>query len=129
MRKIIWAFKSVSFLGYLLGASLFLVCIVFAAQIVRLAPLTYSVKSTNTTVNGTATALPTTSLAGRESIALYNSNASTTTVFIGASDVTANNGFPLTSSAPALTIDVDDSVVVYGIVSSGTADIRTLEAK
>lgn len=117
---------------------IFLVCLIglvlvigisYAEQIVRIAPLTLSIKSTNTTVNGTATALPATALVGRETIAIYNSNASTVTVYIGGSDVNATNGFPLTSSCPAISLDLDNTVPVYGIVSSGTADIRTIEAK
>lgn len=102
---------------------------VFADNIVRLAPLTISIKSSATTITTSATPIPATALAGRESIAIINNDVLTTTVYIGGSDVTTANGFPLNSTTPSITLDLDDSVVVYGIVSAGTADIRALEAK
>jgi len=107
---------------------LFIASSVYAAQVVRLAPLTYSVKSTSVTVTTTATKLPTTPLAGRESVAI-RLNSTTDVVFIGADDVTAVAGFRLDSSVPAITLDLDSSVDVYGITSSGSADCRVLEAK
>lgn len=103
--------------------------IAYAAIDVRLVPLKYSIKSNTTTVAGGATAIPATALVGRESIAIYNVTNATETVWIGADDVTSANGFPLTSSAPAITIDVDDSVVVYAISDGTSCDVRTLEAK
>lgn len=108
---------------------LFVCSLACADPVVRIAPLTYSIQAINTTVNTTATAIPTTALGGRESIAIYNNDASTVTVYIGGASVNASNGFPLTSSAPAVTLDLDDSVTIYAIVASGTADIRTIEAK
>lgn len=115
----------------LLGILLLSVCSITYAQIqnVRVVPMTLSIKSTAIAVDSIADKLPTTALVGRESIAIYNNSASTVTVYVGGSDVTTSNGFPLTSSCPAITIDVDDTVVVYGIVASGTADTRVLEAK
>ena len=102
--------------------------VLYAVQVVRIAPLTYSIANNTTTVTTTATALPATALAGRENITI--SLASTTdTVYIGGSTVTVANGTPLDSSRPAISLDVDDSVVMYGIVSAGTADVRTLEVK
>jgi hypothetical protein len=115
---------SILIVGFILAIG-----ISYAEQIVRIAPLTISIKSTNTTVNATATALPATALVGRENIAIYNNDAATTTVYIGGSDVTTTNGFPLTTSCPAISLDLDNTVIMYGIVASGTADVRTLEAK
>lgn len=106
-----------------------LVGIIYAETIVRIAPLTLSIKSSNTTVNTTATAIPTIALVGRESVAIYNINATTTTVYIGNSDVNSTNGFPLTSSCPSISLDLDNTVIIYAIVASGTADLRTVEAK
>ena len=116
------------FLIYIFIVIILTVGVVYASQVVRIAPLTYSAKSSTTTVTTSATALPATALAGREAIAIYNTTAATVTVYIGGSDVTTSNGFPLTSSAPAITVDVDDSVVIYGICAS-SADVRTLEVK
>lgn len=101
---------------------------VYAIQTFRLAPLTYSIVSNTTTVTTSATALPNTPLVGRESLAI-RLNATTDTVCIGGSNVTTANGFCLDSSIPSITLDLDDTVVVYGIIGSGTADVRTLEIK
>jgi hypothetical protein len=120
MRKIL----SICLIGLILAAG-----IVYAEQIVRIAPLTYSIKSTTTTVGGIATAIPATALVGRENIAIYNVDSATETVWIGASDVTSANGFPLTSSCPAITLDIDDSVIIYAISDGTNVNIRTLEAK
>jgi hypothetical protein len=100
-----------------------------AESIVRIAPLTYSIKSNTTTVTTSATAIPATALVGRESITIRNIDSGTTTVYVGGSDVTTANGYPLDSANPAISIDIDDSVVIYGIVSAGTASVRSLEAK
>ncbi len=117
---------------------IFLICLIgiiliigisYAEQIVRIAPLTISIKSINITVGTSATALPTTSLVGREVIAIRNNEASTKTIFIGDSDVSTTNGFPLDSSCPSITLDLDSSVTIYGVVASGTCDVRVLEAK
>ncbi len=103
--------------------------VVHATDYVRVLALTYSVKSSTVTCNNTtALALPTTALKGRSSVAI-RLNATTDTVYIGGSDVNSTNGFPLDSSVPAITMDVDASVTVYGISASGTAVIRVLEAK
>lgn len=115
------------------GISVFIVLVlvvsVFAAQLVRLQPLTTSVVSTTTSVTNSATKIPATALVGREVIAIYNVDASTRSVFIGDENVTVANGFPLTSIAPAIALDLDSSVDVYAIVASGTNDVRTLEIK
>ncbi len=95
---------------------------------VKILPLTYSVQSSTTTVTNSATALPTTALIGRNSIAI-RLNDTTDTVYLGGSDVTTANGFALDSSIPSITIDIDESVTIYGIVSAGSASVRTLEAK
>ncbi len=109
--------------------ALLLICsTVYAITTVKVAPMTYSVASTNITVTTTATLLPTTALAGRESVALRLDDTSDT-IYIGGSDVTATNGFQLDSSVPAITLDADDTVALYGIVSTGTAVIKVLEAK
>ena len=114
---------------FIVGFILFtLVTAVYAINTVKVQSMTYGIKSTAITIGTSATALPTTALAGREAIAIYNDDASSVSVYIGASDVTTSNGFPLTSSAPAITLDLDSSVTVYGICAS-SADVRVLEAK
>jgi hypothetical protein len=103
--------------------------VALAVQRVSILPLTIGLGNNTTTVTGTATAIPATALVGRESIAIFNVDNSTETVWIGDSNVTSANGFPLTSSNPAISIDVDDSVVIYAISDGTSVDVRTLEAK
>lgn len=100
----------------------------YAIERVSILPLTIGIVNNTTTVGTNPTALPATALAGRESIAI-RLQTTTDTVYLGDSSVTTANGFTLDSSVPAVTIDIDDSVIIYGIVSAGTADVRTLEAK
>lgn len=108
---------------------LFLASPLTAETIVRIAPLTVKVLSSMTTVTGTAGKVPATALAGRESIALYNVDNATETVWCGDSTVTSANGFPLTSSAPAISLDLDSSVDVYCISDGTSVDVRSLESK
>lgn len=60
----------------------------------------------------------------RKSILIYNND--TTSIFIGDSGVTINDGFEL---APLESIYLVDTEAFYGIVSAGTADIRYLEVE
>lgn len=110
------------FVGVVLG-------VVFASESVHILPLQKGIIATTTTVTNEATPLPATALAGRDVIALYNKDASDTTIYIGHATVTVNNGYPLTATNPAIAIDIDEGVVVYGIVATGEAEIRTLEVK
>ena len=101
----------------------------YAVQVVSLQPLTIQILSTTTTVTGTAGKVPATPLAGRANIAIFNVDNSTETVWCGHSSVTSSNGFPLTSSNPAISLDLDDSVDVYCISDGTSVDVRALESK
>jgi len=101
----------------------------YATEIVRIAPLTIQIKSSTTTVAGTAAKVPAVGLVGRESIALYNVTNATESVWCGGSDVSAANGFPLTSSSPAVSLDLDDSVDIFCISDGSNVDVRSLEVK
>ena len=116
-------------IGSIIVITLFVVGLAYAIQTVDILPLMLGIKSTTTTVADTATAIPTTALKGRKSIAIRNNQAATVIVYIGGSDVTTANGFPLDSTCPSITIDADDAIVVYGIVASGTGNVRAIEAK
>lgn len=101
-----------------------------AINVVKVMPMHYKVQATNVGIGTTAVALPTTAMVGRESIAITNLSASTLTVYIGQSGIGTSNGFPLNSSTPSVSLDLDDSVAVYGIgTTAGPADVRILEAK
>jgi hypothetical protein len=77
-----------------------------------------------TTVNTTATIIPSTAASGRRSIEVYNNGSNT--VFLGNSSVTTSTGMPLVAGGNKA-YDLDDSVVLYGITASGSSDVRSLE--
>jgi len=83
-----------------------------------------AIRQSVVTVEATATKLPATPLARRLSIVFIN--LGTTPVYIGDSSVTAVNGFPIYPRA-VMRIEIEDSIDIYGIVSSGTAEVRVLE--
>lgn len=58
-------------------------------------------------------------------VALYNAGAAI--VYVGGSDVTTANGYPVGAGSygPGVELAVDESL--YGIVASGTCDVRVLE--
>ena len=105
-----------------------LTSVIAAPTKVDIIALTYSIISSTRTVGATATAIPATPLKGRRTITI-RLNDTTDTVYIGHSGVTTANGFALDSSCPAISLDLDDGVIVYGIVSAGTADVRCIEVK
>lgn len=75
-------------------------------------------------VASTATDLVAADLANRKRILIQN--ASTKRVYIGNSSVTTSNGIEL-SPGSALELDAAAAVDLYGIVASGTADVRIME--
>lgn len=87
-------------------------------------PISATLTPTSTTVGVTATLLPATALAGRRSVVVHNSGS--VTVFLGPSSVTTANGLPIAPNEK-ISLDINASVLLYGIVSSGSADVRTLE--
>jgi len=82
-------------------------------------------KTQAVTVGNTATALPTTPLANRKSIAVRN-NSGTVTIYVGGSDVTTANGYPVLPYE-GLPFNMSSGALLYGITASGTADVRVLE--
>lgn len=107
---------------------LLLVTAVYADQEVGILPLKTKVLSSNLTATSVASAIPTTALTGRRSVAICNNSASTVTAYIGASNVSSSNGFPLSSSNPCISLDVSSAVALYAVTASSTADLRVLEA-
>ena len=87
-------------------------------------PITGVILETATTVTTTATTIPATALTNRRTILVYNNGS--VTVFLGSSTVTTANGVPLAPAAEK-NLELDDGVVLYGRVASGTADVRSLE--
>lgn len=85
------------------------------------------VLSTAMTATGTAAALPTTPIANRRSLMIFN-NDSTLTVFIGGVGLTASNGLPVLAQTYSPSIDAGKNMILYVITSGGSVNIRVLEA-
>lgn len=100
-----------------------------ADTIVRIAPLTVQIKSTETSIVGTAEAIPNTALVGRENIVIYNSSHATETIWCGDSSVTSSSGIPLDGTTPSMSLDVDSSVVTYCISDGSAVSVRSIETK
>jgi hypothetical protein len=76
-------------------------------------------------VSSSALPLPANPLEFRRALVIHNNGGST--LYIGGSNVTTANGFPLAANEK-ISIDIqnNESVTVYGI-SAGTSDVRLLE--
>lgn len=94
---------------------------------INLNPLRGFVKSTAITVGTTATPLPSTALAFRRSIVVYN-NDSTNTLYLGGSDVSTAQGTPVPPLSYSPPFDAGVKMIVYGIVAAATINVRVLEA-
>lgn len=81
-------------------------------------------KSTVMNVLSTATPIPATPLTQRRSFSFYND--SDNTVYIGGSDVTSVNGFPILAGTYSPPIEAGEHMIVYGIASSSSS-IRVFE--
>ena len=89
--------------------------------------LSGTVHSTTTTVKATLTPLPGYGvLDNRRAIVFYN-NSDNTTVYIGGSVVTKDNGLPIEAKSFSPSFDSGPLQKWYGITSSGTADVRCVE--
>ena len=94
---------------------------------INLNPLRGIVHPTTTTVSSSLTTLPSYGvLENRRAIIFYN-NSSTITVFIGGSTVTTSNGLPIDPKSFSPSFDSGPRQVWYGVTTSGTADVRTVE--
>lgn len=84
-------------------------------------------KTTAVTVGTGLTALPAYGqLNNRRSIIIFN-NSAATTVYVGGSDVSSSNGLPVLAQAYSPAIDAGVNMIVYGVVASGSADVRVME--
>ena len=98
----------------------------FAQDKVDIVALRNGITQGTVTVGTSATAIPSSNLSGRRVIIIVN--ISTSNIFIGNNVVTTSNGYQLYSQQ-SVSMDISDAVTVYGIVSSGTAEVRYLEAR
>ena len=84
-------------------------------------------KTTSVTVRTTLTKLPSYGvLNNRRTMILFN-NSSTVTVYVGGSDVTTTNGMPILAQSYSPAIDAGVYMIIYGVTSSSTADVRVME--
>lgn len=78
------------------------------------------------TVGGSAQAIPANPYEYRRAIAIYN-ESTTASVYIGGSNVTTSNGFPILPGEK-FSIDISARGIIYAIASSSVS-IRILEVK
>ena len=83
-----------------------------------------AIKPTAVTVGATATAIPATARKGRKSILVKN--VGDASVYFGDDTVTTANGYPVAANG-ILELDLGENVVLYGIVATGTQEVRILE--
>jgi len=86
-----------------------------------------------TQVGTTAGAVPATAMTNRKGIFVFNAESSGTYVYLGNSDVTANEtagtgGFKLDGGS-TMFLTLDGSCTLYGRAASGTVTVHTLEVK
>jgi hypothetical protein len=89
-------------------------------------PLRGFAKSNAVTVPTTAVPLPGEVLAYRRGIVIYNNDASKT-LYIGGSDVTTANGMPVPPLSWSPPLDAGPKLIVYGITTATTINVRVLE--
>jgi len=83
-----------------------------------------TIRASAVSVGTTATALPAAALASRRRVIVQNLGA--TTVYLGGTSVTAAAGLAVRPEG-AIALDLLETAALYGIVASGTADVRVLE--
>ncbi len=81
-------------------------------------------QSSNVTVASTPTALPSTPLANRRTLILYNNSANT--IYLGGADVNTTNGLPVVATSFSPAIDAGANMIIYAIADSDS-ETRVLE--
>lgn len=98
----------------------------YASQKVEVESLRLGVVVSNVSVAQTATALPVTALKGRKTILITNNTDEK--LYLGDSSVATNTGLPI-ELGQTFAADITENIVIYGIVASGTSDIRVMELR
>lgn len=93
---------------------------------ININPLRGFAKSRNVTVSTTPAPLPDEVLSYRRSLVAYN-NSSTETLYVGGSDVSGTNGMPVPPKSYSPAFDAGPRMIVYGVVATGSIDVRVLE--
>lgn len=92
---------------------------------ININPLRGFAKSRTVTITTSITPLPEEVLSNRRSLVIYNN--SDQTIYVGGSDVTTSNGLPVPAGTFSPAFDSGPRMIIYGIVASSTAEVRTLE--
>lgn len=94
---------------------------------ININPLRGFIKTTAATVTTTLTTLPSYGvLDNRRAILIYNNSSNT--IYVGGSDVTATNGMPVPASSYSPILDAGIKMIIYGIASTGSNNVRVMEA-
>ena len=91
-------------------------------DVARLPDKGATIAASNVSVGTTETSLASAS-ASRLSVGLYNNGSAT--VFVGPTGVTTSTGFPIPAGG-ALFLDQGATAQVFGIVASGTVNVRVI---
>ena len=83
-----------------------------------------TIRQSAVTIADSPTKIPATPLANRRSLFLRNNG--TATIFLGDDAVTTTDGYPLKPNE-SLPMNIEDDLDVYGIVASGTQNLRIFE--
>lgn len=93
---------------------------------ININPLRGFVHTTAATVTTNLTTLPTYGvLDNRRSIIVFNNSIQT--IYIGGSDVTISNGLPVPKNTYSPPLDAGPRMILYGMVSAGSSDVRVME--
>jgi hypothetical protein len=82
------------------------------------------ITGSSTWVGVTPTVIPSSNLSNRKSMSLRHNGGSI--VYLGASSVTSGAGYPF-YNGETMDIDISDAGTIYGIVATGSVNVRTLE--
>ena len=93
---------------------------------ININPLRGFAKSRSVTVTTSLTPLPDEVLSYRRSLMVFNNDASAT-VYIGGSDMSASDGLPVLAQTYSPVIDAGPKLIVYGMTTSGSVNVRVLE--
>lgn len=92
---------------------------------INLNPLRGYAKTRGVTVTTDPTPLPDEVLAYRRSLVVYNNSSST--LYVGGSDVSDTNGMPVPANSYSPAFDAGPKMIIYGVSASGSINVRVLE--
>jgi hypothetical protein len=94
---------------------------------ININPLRGLVHTSSTTVTSTLTTIPGYGVLDSRRSLIFQNLSNTVDIYIGGSNVTTGNGYLLEAGSISPSFDSGPRQIWYGITSSGSADIRTVE--